>query len=61
MFPDRELETALETLDKTLYSDASSTWNGAALAQCLRRVRSRRAEGDAAAGEAGLQLYPQGA
>jgi hypothetical protein len=60
LFDEPALVSALEALDKALYSDTASAWDGTTLAKCLRQVRSRGGA-NKASGEHEFQLYPQGA
>lgn len=60
LFDEPALVSALESLDRALYSDTVSAWDGTALAQCLRQVRSGSGH-DKASDEHDFQLYPQSA
>jgi len=57
-FADPALDAALDALNAALYRDPPSSWDGAALADAARRLRSRK-RGASNSGEASLQLYPQ--
>ena len=59
LFDEPALTSALETLDKALYSDAAAGWDGTALAQSLRQARSHKGGNKRSDGQ-DLQLYPQG-
>ncbi len=59
LLDDVSLCAALDSLDRTLYGGAASTWDGAELAGCLRQLRSQRREGKPE--QPDFQLYPQGA
>jgi hypothetical protein len=56
-FDDRELTAALATLNTSLYSDGSENWDGAALGESVRRLRSQHHK-TAGKDTRELQLYP---
>ena len=58
VFDDKELNTSLAKLNASLYSSASSDWEGAALADSVRQLRNQRKIA-AANRQPALQLYPQ--
>ncbi len=57
-FTDPAMDAALDALNAALYRDPPSPWDGAALADAARRLRSRKRGANSSA-EASLQLYPQ--
>jgi len=58
MFRDETLSGELDRLDASLYSRGGESWSGAALAECLRRLRrTRNAKGNR--DERPLELYPE--
>jgi hypothetical protein len=56
-FDDRELTAALATLNTSLYSDGGDNWDGAALGESVRRLRSQHHK-TAGKDTRELQLYP---
>jgi hypothetical protein len=59
-FEDPALNTAIEVLNAALYSSEQSQWDGNALAEAARKLRSEHRKGPPPEGPP-LQLYPQGA
>jgi len=57
-FADPALDAALDGLNAALYREPPSPWDGAALADAARRLRSSK-QGASKSREAPLQLYPQ--
>jgi hypothetical protein len=57
-FADPALDTALDGLNAALYREPPSPWDGAALADAARHLRSSK-RGASKSREAPLQLYPQ--
>jgi hypothetical protein len=57
-FTDPAMDAALDALNAALYRDPPAAWDGAALADAARRLRSSK-RGAKTSGEAPLQLYPQ--
>lgn len=55
---DEELGQLLGKLDEALYRPGDNAWNGAALAECLRRLRKKTARSNTSDAEQRLQLYP---
>ena len=55
---DPAMSAALESLNTALYGSRTSTWDGSALAEAARQLRTRQ-RGKTQRGEPALQLYPQ--
>jgi hypothetical protein len=57
LFDDASLSTELKSLDTSLYSGSQGTWDGAALAETVRRLRRVQRQSDRGKGVK-LELYP---
>jgi hypothetical protein len=60
IFEDPALDTAIDALNAALYSSGQSTWDGNALAEAARKLRSQHRKA-APVKDQPLQLYPQSA
>ncbi|MEQ9396639.1 BatD family protein [Haliea sp.] len=59
-FGDAALEAAVADLDRALYRDCGSAWDGAALLAAVKRLRKAEPRHDASTGDNALTLYPRG-
>ena len=57
LFDDASLSTELKSLDTSLYSRSQGTWDGAVLAETVRRLRRVQRQSDRGKGVK-LELYP---